>query len=250
MHLVGVVFVSFLMSFTLISCDIFNADDYKYSPYMINKAQVWGSKDKAEAAPKFGGTIEVSQYVSQGRNDFQQQSADELYEKTLENVKAKGWFDINKAMEAGYVYEPEKDFTHYPNYNFLFDNEELNPEKPEYLMFYQTGKGKVLAGVMYMVEDLYAHGQQVGGQETVWHYHDYGEEGRCDTFFKLPPDHKYASQVDTEKCEEGFFVNRSPEMMHVWFVNHPEGRFATSMVIPESLLVESPFYESVNQGIE
>ena len=29
---------------------------------------------------------------------------------------------------------------------------------------------------------------------------------------------------------------KSPEMLHVWFVDHPDGRFASGMSLPEEVL--------------
>jgi hypothetical protein len=37
-------------------------------------------------------------------------------------------------------------------------------------------------------------------------------------------------------CADGFPNDRSPEMLHVWLLDHPQGRFATDMALPSETL--------------
>ena len=38
------------------------------------------------------------------------------------------------------------------------------------------------------------------------------------------------------ECERGVPVSRSPEMLHLWLLDHPEGLFATRMRIRPDVL--------------
>ena len=40
----------------------------------------------------------------------------------------------------------------------------------------------------------------------------------------------------TGSCDEGVPADRSPEMIHVWFIEHPEGAFATTMRLTDDLI--------------
>jgi hypothetical protein len=43
--------------------------------------------------------------------------------------------------------------------------------------------------------------------------------------------------IDEEgSCETGFTNIRSPEMLHVWFFDHVDGKFATTMGLSEEQL--------------
>lgn len=37
-------------------------------------------------------------------------------------------------------------------------------------------------------------------------------------------------------CAHGFPNHRTPEMLHVWLLDHPQGRFATRMELPPETL--------------
>ena len=85
---------------------------------------------------------------------------------------------------------------------------------------------------MYLVEDHFARGPQVGGPSTVWHYHIFPMV-RC--FHEGVP--KAFPQTDGT-CHKGIPTNRSPEMLHVWFVDRPEGVFATPMALSAAEITE------------
>jgi hypothetical protein len=59
----------------------------------------------------------------------------------------------------------------------------------------------------------------------VWHYHEY-EPTLCVASSGFP-----LTVADGDRCTQGKPADRSPEMLHVWFV-HPEGRFGTEIVLP------------------
>ncbi len=212
-----------------------------YAPFFPHQEKRWMTFDEAVAAPKLHGIIEVNQFVGVAPTNEQMQAASDLVEKTLLNIKEKRLFDLKQAMQLGYGDDPATDRVHFANYSYIFDDKSLDPQAPEYLMFYPTGKGQhLLVGVMFIQQDIGTHGEQIGGANTVWHFHDYGE-GVC-TPMIVPDAILLKNGVLQGHCAKGeILLKRSPEMLHVWFVDHPEGRFATSMSIDQSLVLSSPF---------
>ena len=213
---------------------IVSEEGVSYAFYQDGVAREWGSKELALNKAGYHGIVEVSKYVGIPQTPEQKAGADKLYADTLEAVLEKKWYELENAFRDGYIYDAGRDPIHYPNYEFIFDDEHLNPKKPEYLMVYKTPIGPVLAGVMYLMGDLESHGPQVGGAETVWHFHDY-EGGYCETF-PIPEGHVLHKKLKKGDCKKGYLVNRSAEMLHVWFVDRPEGRFASSMSVPLEFL--------------
>ena len=175
---------------------------------------------------------EVTQNPYDEPTPEQREAAERLVEQSIEAARRNGWFRFEQALEDGY--EPMvDDRAHYAHREYVTDGRVLDPERPEFLMFYDTRNGKKLVGAMYLMSDLYAHGPQIGGPATVWHYHLWSHE-RClwEGLLALGP-------VDDQgECAEGVPSARSAEMIHVWFVDHPGGPFTTNMALPPSVLRE------------
>ena len=170
------------------------------------------------------GMYELTQYPNQEATQAQKDAADSLLEESFDTVMRNGWMSKEKALGDGYE-KMYGDPVHFVNKDYVFDGETLNPEKPEVLMYYRTGEGDFLLGVMYLA--IGQRGPQVGGPLTVWHYHI--DRRMCYERGVLP-----IATVDNEgSCAEGFHNIRSPEMLHVWFFEHPQGRFATTMGLSE-----------------
>lgn len=160
----------------------------------------------------------------------QEEAARRLIDGSLEAAQRRGWFRFEQAIEDGY--EPMvDDRTHYVSRDFVLDGRILDPERPEFLMYYDAPEGRKLVGFMYLMSDLEEHGPQIGGPSTIWHYHIWSAP-RCLVGGLLivgPADERGA-------CAEGVVSHRSPEMIHVWFLDHPDGPFATNMVVPSGVL--------------
>lgn len=112
------------------------------------------------------------------------------------------------------------------------NDESLNPEKPETLLYIDhPSKGRILAGVMYIADGVADEGSQVAGPLTAWHYHQ-GDKEDCKKQGVIP------SNPEPDKygriCTDGVMSLRGPEMLHVWFIEHPEGPFASRMSVPLS----------------
>lgn len=181
------------------------------------------------------GMYELTQFPNMKASVTQQKVADEFIAKTLQASVNNGWLDIKKAREDGFS-EMYGDRIHFVNKRFLYDTDLITPERPEFLMFYQTQYGPMLMGVMYVAE---TKGPQIGGPLTLWHYHI--ERDICYERGILP-----IGQYDKNgHCAKGISRDKSPEMMHVWFFNHPEGRFATRM-----RLTEEQFEQAVKEVLE
>lgn len=158
----------------------------------------------------------------------QQQWADDFYRRSLAAALKHGWFDYDKAMSQGF--QPDRiNRTHYPNLQNMFDGAVLDPERPEWLIYYDLpGGGKALMGFMFFTNKLEDVGPTPAGSLAQWHYHPY-ETPRCAVNGIWT-----VSKTDEHgKCAEGIPVTRTPEMFHVWFIDHPLGRFSEMNVVPE-----------------
>ncbi|MEZ4215896.1 MAG: hypothetical protein R3E88_05410 [Myxococcota bacterium] len=152
----------------------------------------------------------------------QEAAARDLVARCRAAAEAHGWFAFEKGLADGY-HLLAGDRRHYVNEEYLFDGRVLDCERPEFLMYYGTPQGKLLAGVMFYASALDARGPQIGGNRTLWHYH----------VWKIPMCLRdgllIVDQARGGACREGEPAHRSPEMLHVWFLDHPDGPFATTM---------------------
>ena len=173
------------------------------------------------------GMYELTQYPNQEATQSQKEAADKFVQDSFDAAVRHGWFSKEKGLSDGY----EKMFgdpVHFVNKEYVFDGETLNPEKPEVLMYYRTKEGDFLLGVMFLA--IGQRGPQVAGPLSKWHFHI--DRRMCYERGVLP-----IGTVNEEgNCEAGFPNVRSPEMLHVWFFDHPQGRYATTMGLSEALL--------------
>lgn len=205
------------------------SDDSKISWYIsdfFTKDRLWAPEvtyyDRLRPS-----MYELTQYPNQEATPAQKAAAEELIQESFDVAMRNGWFDIEEGFNDGF----EKlfgDRVHFVNKDFFYDGDTLNPEKPEVLMYYKTDEGDFLMGVMYLA--IGERGPQVGGPLTVWHFHI--DRGMCYELGVLP----VARRLDDGSCRAGMPEPRSPEMLHVWFFDHPEGRFATQMGLPPDIL--------------
>ena len=153
----------------------------------------------------------------------QRRAAEELIERSHAAVLAHGWNNHGKARADGF-YLMLNDVRHFQKDEFLLDDRVLDPDHPEFLMYYSTPEGMALTGLMFLMRSREERGPQVGGPLTVWHYHRWRRI------------HCYRDGVILiglaqrgRGCVEGVGSSRSPEMMHVWLIDRRGGPFATSM---------------------
>jgi hypothetical protein len=158
----------------------------------------------------------------------QRRAAAELVEDSHRAVVAHGWQERAKALADGF-YPMPNDQQHFQNDAFLLDDRILDADHPEFLMY--SSDGRSLLGLMFLMPHS-EPGPQVGGPLTVWHYHLWNGI-RCFRDGVIPLG---TAPREGRRCKEGVPSLRSPEMLHVWLIDRPEGPFATQMdVAPERL---------------
>lgn len=158
----------------------------------------------------------------------------QLYKDSFESAERNGWLGYENAVKDGF-YDDEMDPYHYPHEKYLTDDQALVPGKPEFLMYYphpEKEGEKILAGFMYQQSEFDNHGEQVGGSHTRWHKHIYGSPV-C-----FGPDMVPRGLHIQGECD-GVRSSESPEMLHVWFVDHPVSQFASGMSLGSDL-IKSP----------
>ena len=158
----------------------------------------------------------------------QRRAADDFLERCYQAALRNGWLDFQVALSDGYQLL-FKDRRHYANWDFMRDGRVLDPDRPEFLMYYGTPQGKKLAGFMFYPNAPLDRGQQIGGPLTVWHWHVWNQTG-C-----LLEGLLNVGVGDPDgRCARGSPTQRSPEMLHVWLIDHRDGPFATNMSIEPS----------------
>ena len=163
----------------------------------------------------------------------QRQAAADLLAKCAQAAREHGWEDYDKGLADGYEVIP-KDRNHFGKREYIFDDRVLDCDRPEFLMYYKTPLGRELTGFMFYTRTPLEHGPQIGGPLTLWHYHVWRQTA-CLVGGMLP----VGIPATDGRCPEGHVpTHRSPEMLHIWFVDHPLGPYATSMRLPTSVLEE------------
>ena len=176
---------------------------------------------------------EVTRYPDMTPTKEQRAAAQDLVLRSGLAAERNGWFEFQNAVDDGYelIFG---DKTHYAKKEYFADDRLVDPDRPEVLMYYNTKKGKKLAGYMFYVLSRDERGPQIGGPLTVWHYHKWWEGPFCMLGGMLPIGNPDAKGV----CRRGTVHVTSPEMIHVWLIEHPEGRFATNMSLNHKLFVQ------------
>jgi hypothetical protein len=129
--------------------------------------------------------------------------------------------DIEAARAAGYyqVAPPRNGLAHYLNAGYTRDGRILDPERPESLIYLRLTDGSwKLVGVMYRMPSPDQPGPRVGGALTAWHAHD----NLCTANGRV------VATTTTGSCTTGTW-SKTPEMLHVWLVDNPNGVFSDDM---------------------
>ncbi len=184
-----------------------------------------GPESEVDMKPPARGMLiyELNRFPSSEPTVEQQRAADELLVKTVASAKSHGWLDFQQAIADGFEPMPG-DRSHYMNADFINDEQVLDPQRPEFLMYSGEELGKKLVALMFIVNSPEDEGPQIGGPLTRWHFHTWSRV-RC--FSDGRATHVPALANGT--CAIGTPSSRGPQMMHVWLLDHPGGRFATRM---------------------
>ncbi|MFT4893061.1 MAG: hypothetical protein ACI8Z7_000856 [Candidatus Nanohaloarchaea archaeon] len=199
--------------------------EYKFE----GKAGEWVNNSKVKNIEACCGTVEVTRYPNQEPTTEHIENAWTLYNESYDAAEKNEWFEMEQAISDGF----QNKTGHSINIKYFRDNETLNPEKPEFLMYYSNysrdspgnKSQKALVGLMYLKSSIEKAGEQIGGPLTLWHYHPIRGK-KC---------FKEGFARDSENCPEHLYSNRSPEMLHIWFIDHPEGFFGTDMSVKKRL---------------
>jgi hypothetical protein len=211
------------------------AQNAEHAQHMPAAPRKWEPMREIDPRKMHSGqeTYEVTQFPkSEKPTPEERRRAEELIEKSRASAMRHGWFEYDNAEKDGFNLLPA-DNIHYVNRAFALDDVQLDPDRPEFLLFLDTPAGKRLAAFMFLARGPEDHGTQVGGPLTLWHYHAWADpvcllERRVVIGFS-----------DTRGlCANGVPVMRSPEMMHVWLIKNPGGPFATGMSITEDMRKE------------
>jgi len=138
--------------------------------------------------------------------------------------------DLRAATTDGYkaVTPLDAPIVHYVNPAYLVTGSTLNPEHPESLIYGNSAKGPILLAAMYIAHRIGQPGPDIGGPLTLWHAHS----NLC---FDARTNIIDAFTDAAGNCPAGSFNSGTPEMLHVWVVDNPNGPFSTDMN-PEALV--------------
>jgi hypothetical protein len=154
-------------------------------------------------------------------SDEHKAAAGEFWSRARATVRERGWDDFERAVADGFELMFEDD-NHYALREHIVDGRTLDPERPEFLIYYDTAQGKRLAGLMFLAPPG-EHGPQVAGPMSLWHFHIWNRKV-C-----LWQSLLVSGFSEGGVCTDGVASHRSPEMLHLWFFDHPQGMFATNM---------------------
>ena len=170
-----------------------------------------------------------------GVTGAQLQAALQLIEATKAAVAK--YADRQAAIDAGYQpMEPEGlAIMHYVNPSYFSDADVLRPEHVQSLIYFNSTRGPVLIGAMYIMPRLGMPGPEIGGSLTIWHKHSNLCFDRT-TGVIVAFTHDGSADISDKSgtCPRGSSNRSTPEMLHVWLIENPDGPFGSDMA-PEVL---------------
>ena len=145
--------------------------------------------------------------------------------------------DERNAVQAGYApMEAEGlPIMHYVNKSYFTDADILNPAHVQSVIYYNSPRGPVLIGAMYIMPRLGMPGPEIGGSLTVWHHHDnLCFDRTTGVIVAFAHDSSANTTEKSGTCPKGSSNSSTPEMLHVWLIDNPDGPFGSDMA-PEVL---------------
>ena len=204
-----------------------------YRPLMGRTIQC-GTEEEIRPGPPLRGQqlmFEANSFTGLAPTPAQRKAADDMVAACEASAAKNGWSEFEKGIADGYELL-FGDTVHYVNDEYLFDDAMLDCDRPEYLMYYDTPSGKQLVGFMFITQKPLDYGPQFGGALTRWHYH-YWAKPHC-----MRDGMRVIGRPKKGECEEGVVSFRSPEMLHVWLLDHPAGRFSPMMHLDDAMVEE------------
>jgi hypothetical protein len=157
-------------------------------------------------------------------------AADRLYEQTKAAVDR--YRDLRVAIAAGYqpMEPPDLEIAHYVNRAYFTEQDILQPQHVQSLIYFNTPKGPVLIGAMYIMPRWGMPGPEIGGALTSWHHHDnlcYDKKTNMVVAFAGSP---FLDRPGwSRSCPAGTSKQDTPDMLHVWLIDNPNGPFDSDM---------------------
>jgi hypothetical protein len=136
------------------------------------------------------------------------------------------------AIKAGYLPMEAEGLAimHYVNKAYFTDADVLKPTHVQSLIYYNSSRGPILIGAMYIMPRLGDPGPQIGGALTVWHHHDnLCFDRSTGVIVAFAHDSGSNSNDKSGTCPRGSSNRSTPEMLHVWLISTPDGPFASDM---------------------
>jgi hypothetical protein len=141
--------------------------------------------------------------------------------------------NLKMALAAGYVpmEPPNIEIVHYVNPAYMVDADILDPQHVQSLIYYNGPQGTRLIGAMYIMPRRGMDGPQIGGPLTLWHQHSNicfdDATGVAVAFVRVGGD--FDSREKSGSCPKGSTNKTTPQMLHVWLIDNPDGPFASTM---------------------
>jgi hypothetical protein len=139
---------------------------------------------------------------------------------------------LKSAIAAGYkpMEPPDGEIVHYVNPTYMADAYILDPQHVQSLIYYNGKQGTMLIGAMYIMPTRAEDGPDIGGPLTVWHQHS----NICfDDVTGIAVAFVHSGAEDTTdksgSCPRGSTLRVTPQMLHVWLIDNPDGPFASTM---------------------
>ena len=233
LHRAGFALMGLLLSSW--GCSVETTGPERFARQFLPYSEEWISERSMPKSPqkKPAMTIWELTRFSPGSKPTPEQraAAEDLIDRCERAVQSNGWESFDQAVADGYRLV-EGDRQHHYRSDYILDDRILDPEHPEFLMYYPTPERRRLVGFMFYVRKPLERGPQIGGPLTVWHYHIWSElvcfvEGM----------YALGQSATRGRCPDNLVPKyRSPEMLHVWLIDRPNGPFATKMYLdPKSV---------------
>jgi hypothetical protein len=150
----------------------------------------------------------------------QRVAANQLAEATRRGIGR--YADVEAAIASGYQLSgPPLKTMHYMHAGREHDDEVLQPERPEGLVYIKTQDGPLLVGAVLTIPRVGLSGPAPGGPITHWHTHN--------VCIALPKIALAGLATPMGACPPGSINVTTPDMMHVWTVDVPGGPFADDL---------------------
>jgi hypothetical protein len=239
---VSAALAAFALALVSGACSSGDAGEARYIRRFVPFPTEWERVSREPTRPDRGSMEiwEVSQYPPGTQPTAEQrEAADQLIESCERAVQKHGWEDFQNGLADGFKLLTNDRGGHYYNLEYVTDDVVLDPERPEFLMYYGTPQGMRLVGFMFYVAGLMDRGPQIGGPLTVWHYHLFSKAVCMLGLRRRDGRPATGGSDEPARCALGNPLQRGPEMLHVWLIDHPLGPFGTRMYIPPEFLSEA-----------